>query len=117
MKLLRYLAPLALLCQAELVAADDCQPATWSSAGADPRQPFQALATFAAVHNGSATQPGEVNCRNWSRTYADVNYYTCTYMAKRWGLTVDRFLFLNPMLEQDCSNIKANTNYCVKGCE
>ncbi|KAK1765333.1 hypothetical protein QBC33DRAFT_593563 [Phialemonium atrogriseum] len=60
-------------------------------------------------------QPGDVNCRYSATTSATVNYYTCTQMATKYGITVDDFFTLNPTLELDCSNIQLKTEYCVDG--
>jgi hypothetical protein len=60
----------------------------------------------------------QVNCRYANDTGdMDINYYTCTAMADRYGITTDIFFLLNPSLKTDCSNIKADTDYCVSGCK
>jgi hypothetical protein len=47
----------------------------------------------------------------------DINYYTCTELAQDYGISVAKFFKLNPKVLPDCSNIQANTDYCVAGCE
>jgi len=122
MKLFRAVGSVLLFSRLLLVdAADECQPATWVPAGARVADAgtttFAPLQTFAAAPNGSAIQPGEVNCRNWGYTYASVNYYTCTALADKWHIDVALFFRLNPILQPDCSNVRINTKYCVAGCQ
>ncbi|KAE9372960.1 carbohydrate-binding module family 18 protein [Stipitochalara longipes BDJ] len=59
---------------------------------------------------------GELVCRFTDSTEGlDINYYTCTLLANTWGITVEKFFDLNPGLAPDCSNIQADTEYCVQG--
>ncbi|OBT74629.1 hypothetical protein VF21_06412 [Pseudogymnoascus sp. 05NY08] len=58
---------------------------------------------------------GQVNCRYSGTTDSEVNYYTCTSLAKFYGISNKVFFTLNPELALDCSNIKPNTPYCVSG--
>jgi hypothetical protein len=61
---------------------------------------------------------GEVNCRYTGSTEdMDINYYTCTALAVRYGITIELFFLLNPELHPDCGNIQADTDYCVQGCK
>lgn len=62
------------------------------------------------------TAAGDIVCRYTTTTSALVNYYTCTELANFYGITVPKFLQLNPVVDEACSNIKANTEYCVAGC-
>ncbi|KAH0380541.1 hypothetical protein KCU92_g7533, partial [Aureobasidium melanogenum] len=60
---------------------------------------------------------GQVNCRYAANTEGmDINYYTCLELAQDYGISVATFFTLNPTVLLDCSNIKANTDYCVAGC-
>ncbi len=68
------------------------------------------------ISTGNLTA-GEVNCRFSATTGNDVNYYTCTELATKYGATIDLFFILNPTLEPDCSNIQPNTPYYFAGCE
>jgi hypothetical protein len=104
------------------VLADDCPPITWRKdrfpAGATGVVAAPAAApTPIVARNMPAVQPGELNCRFWAKTYDDPNYYTCTKMAKVYGITVGKFFSMYPTLLPDCSNIEPNTEYCVAGCE
>lgn len=108
------------------VRADDCQPATWNAKGWEvaytPNVPKRAdgimsTRTTLVTTADTGIQPGDVNCRYSATTSATVNYYTCTQMATKYGITVDTFFTLNPTLELDCSNIQSKTEYCVDGCK
>lgn len=69
-------------------------------------------------HRKRATvSTGDVVCRAYGETGQDVNYYTCTEMAKFWWIDVDFFFTLNPTLNKDCGNIQPNTQYCTDGCQ
>ncbi|KAJ0382193.1 hypothetical protein COL922a_013062 [Colletotrichum nupharicola] len=106
------------------VRADDCQPATWNAkrweVAHTPNVPKRAdgimsTRTTLVTTADTGIQPGDVNCRYSATTSATVNYYTCTQMATKYGITVDTFFTLNPTLELDCSNIQSKTEYCVDG--
>jgi hypothetical protein len=60
---------------------------------------------------------GEINCRYWSTTPAEVNYYTCSQLAQRYSISNDLFFRLNPSLASDCSDVQPETEYCVRGCK
>lgn len=60
---------------------------------------------------------GEINCRYWTTTPAEVNYYTCSEMSLRYEISSKVLFSLNPGLAQDCSNVQAETAYCVRGCK
>lgn len=64
----------------------------------------------------SPLSPGDINCRQWARTYDDVNYYTCYELAEKYELDIDKLFLLNPGLDKDCSNVQPNVLYCVAGC-
>ncbi|KAI1371647.1 carbohydrate-binding module family 50 [Hypoxylon crocopeplum] len=104
-----------------VVAADDCQPSTWT-VDARPAAPTPFIASNATIRLKSASvaligavEPGEINCRYRGSTYEDVNYYTCTQLAERYEITIEKFFMLNPDLDPDCGNIQPNTDYCVDG--
>ena len=61
-------------------------------------------------------RPGDIVCRFESTTTSEVKYYTCTEMALKYSITVEKFFILNPSTDKDCSTIKPNTVYCVDGC-
>jgi hypothetical protein len=71
---------------------------------------------FAKAPVEAAVAPGQVNCRYTTTTRADVNYYSCTQMSDDYYITIEKFFILNPTVNKECSNVKANTEYCVDGC-
>lgn len=73
-----------------------------------------AFALFAYSANGA---PGDVVCRYETTTLAEVNYYTCTELALKYSITVEKFFELNPSVDKECDTIKPNTKYCVAGCK
>lgn len=73
--------------------------------------------TISPIISDGDVAPGEINCRYAANTgNTDINYYTCTALARKYGISVKGFFRLNPELSPDCGNIKANTDYCVDGC-
>jgi len=89
--LLLRIAALALL--STVVFGDDCQPWKWKR------------------------QENEIICRYDATTPSTVNYYTCMELAVRYDIAVEVFFTLNPSVAPDCSNIRENTVYCVRGCK
>ncbi|CCC05648.1 hypothetical protein SMACR_09703 [Sordaria macrospora] len=72
--------------------------------------------TISPIISDGDVAPGEINCRYAANTgNTDINYYTCTALARKYGISVKGFFRLNPELSPDCGNIKANTDYCVDG--
>lgn len=101
----KYCLPLAFLVFLLPVAlADGCQPYTWG---------------LSVLQGGGikTIQVGELDCRFTTRTGAEVTTQTCTQIAERYETTVDKFLDLNPELNNDCGSIKPKTEYCVIVCE
>jgi hypothetical protein len=105
-------------------ASDDCQPVTWTNSKrrdevspASNRRRDNGTPSIANLISTGNVTTGEVNCRYSTTTKSDVNYYTCTQLATKYGVTIDLFFTLNPTLKPDCSNIQPNTAYCVDGCE
>lgn len=74
-------------------SADDCQPINWKR------------------------DVGDIICRYEATTPALVNYYTCTEIARNYGIDIETFFKLNPNMDRNCDSIEANTDYCVRGCE
>lgn len=135
--LLFYPVALSLLSwPLSIVASNDCRAVTWTnpperrdiSATASSASSASSATTVMGVvptlpsvarnaSRGSSIQPGDINCRFWSRTYDDANYYSCKELANDWAMSLEEFFFLNPTLLPDCSNIEPNARYCVKGCK
>ena len=110
------LSPTALVAAAE----DECRPSTWAASanrGAPTSPPGPEITRHPESQSAKNAAPGDVNCRYWAETGEDVNYYTCTELAERYEITVDKFFQLNPGVDEDCSNLKPSTEYCVDGCE
>jgi hypothetical protein len=101
------------LCPVSGQDGSECQPYKWSFAGLRIRQdgllPTEGTPTNVVV--------GEINCRYWTTTPAEVDYYTCSEMALRYEISNSVFFSLNPGLAQDCSDVQAETDYCVRGCK
>jgi hypothetical protein len=122
-----FTVALILLCIASFPAtavADECQPYTWEpmnkrrAVSADPSSTKPPSPTFTfAVPKISKHKPGDLNCRNWGKTYKTVNYYSCKKLALQFGIDVEEFFKLNPTLDPDCENITPYTMYCVAGCK
>lgn len=124
-------------------AADQCAPATWLPGQFEKRalssvtssalsSASSVSSSAAATSTANATVPvtispvitdgdiaaGQVNCRYTDSTEdMDINYYTCTALATKYGISVETFFLLNPDLKTDCSNIQPDTDYCVQGCK
>lgn len=112
-----------------VIASNECAPVTWL-AGTSRHRPdperVRVLIRLASTLSPSCRagmpsdypfKPGDINCRYERDTGDDVNYYTCTELAKTFGTRLDLFFILNPGLKPDCSNIQPNTEYCVRGCK
>ncbi|KAH6983654.1 hypothetical protein BKA56DRAFT_439171, partial [Ilyonectria sp. MPI-CAGE-AT-0026] len=117
---------LVLLCivsfPATVTAADECQPITWEASdkrravAADPTSSKAARPTFTnSVPKKDKYEPGDVNCRDWGKTYKTVNYYSCKKMALKYGIDIEFFFKLNPILDPDCEDITPYTQYCIAG--
>jgi hypothetical protein len=110
------------------IASDICEDPAWpddqviarradivtsSSSSTPSSSPLPDL--LSKITSGNITA-GEINCRMTDYTDADVNYYTCTELAQRNNIDVEKFFLLNPEIRPDCGNIKPNSVYCVRGC-
>jgi hypothetical protein len=74
--------------------------------------------TISPLYASGSVGVGQVNCRYTANTAGmDINYYTCMQLASDNMITVQTFFKLNPTVKPDCSNIQANTDYCVAGCK
>lgn len=128
------------------VASDDCAPSTWqpgqlkrdvtstssrltlsigtstvlssSAISTSNHPPAATTVTISPLVTSGDIGVGQVNCRYAANTEGmSINYYTCTELAQGYGIEVATFFKLNPTVLPDCSNIKANTDYCVAGCK
>jgi hypothetical protein len=72
---------------------------------------------FFTVNVDAEPDPGDIACRYESTTKPEVKYYTCTELALKYSITVEKFFMLNPSVDKDCDTIKLNTVYCVNGCK
>ncbi|KAF2271267.1 uncharacterized protein EI97DRAFT_497345 [Westerdykella ornata] len=99
-------------------AADECQPSTWASAGRMRRAvvtPTAVASSSLTVANVGTVEPGQINCQYWATTKSSVNYYTCTDLAEKYGISVEVFFQLNPEVDAGCGNIQPKTKYRVEG--
>lgn len=64
---------------------------------------------------GGPLEAGDVNCRYTARLEAETTLDRCVALGKLYSSPPAKILHLNPSLDGDCSNIKYNTPYCVKG--
>ncbi|GAB7330441.1 hypothetical protein MBLNU13_g02054t2 [Cladosporium sp. NU13] len=126
------------------VASNDCAPSTWqpgqfkrdvtsissrltSSTGTSTvlssstvttstHPPAVTTVIISPLVSSGNVGVGQVNCRYAANTEGmSINYYTCTELAQNYGINVETFFKLNPTVLPDCSNIKADTDYCVAG--
>lgn len=105
------------------VSTGECAPVTWTKT--DWPEGYNATATMEwiaptlpaiVVRTGTELQPGDINCRMWQSTDADVLESWCMEIAEEWELTLDTLFYLNPGLLRDCSNLEPNAEYCMLGC-
>ena len=94
---MRYWQKFAIIVAACFLTAvksgDECQPATWKKRAV-----------------------GDIICRYYLESPEQVNYYTCSQLALKFDITVEKFFELNPDMDKDCTKVKPLTRYCVKGC-
>ncbi|PVI03007.1 carbohydrate-binding module family 18 protein [Periconia macrospinosa] len=57
----------------------------------------------------------EVRCRYNATAPPTVSYYTCTALATKYDISIEKFFLLNPLLDPDCTSIQAGEPYCVAG--
>ncbi|KAH7027556.1 uncharacterized protein B0I36DRAFT_375369 [Microdochium trichocladiopsis] len=89
---------------------------TSSAIESAPATSTSSLVVISPLINGESANQGQVVCRYTTNTADKVlNYYTCTALADRYGISVDVFFQLNPIVKTDCSNLRRNTDYCVRG--
>jgi LysM repeat protein len=77
---------------------------------------------LAAVSDGASVTteaPRPTNAKQDSNTYCGKWYSvkkgdTCASISVAFTITLDDFYFLNPNVDNKCSNLWLNTSYCVK---
>ena len=57
----------------------------------------------------------EVRCRYNVTAPEKVTYYSCTELAMKYGISIEKFFLLNPLLDPDCTSIQGGEPYCVAG--
>lgn len=57
----------------------------------------------------------KVTCRYNATAPSTVSYYTCTEIAANYGISLEKFMLLNPLMDPDCTSIEADQQYCVAG--
>lgn len=111
------------LSHATTTGTGECKPHTWSDEGvsgatAAVAKPYTPKTTPAVPRiDGANIQPGQINCRYWGQTHEDVDSNSCLNLAKYYGIKIEKFFMLNPILDPDCGNIRPDTEYCTAGCE
>lgn len=56
-----------------------------------------------------------VICRNNATAPAKATYFTCTELRNVYIISVEKFMFLDPSMDPDCTNNQAGESYCVAG--
>ncbi|CAI0649857.1 unnamed protein product [Colletotrichum noveboracense] len=103
-----------------LASTGTCKPHTWANP-TTPGQPAVTVSrpcpTHTTIHDirGGDTQPGEINCRSLGDSYENVGPETCQELADDFGISLEKFLFLNPSLDRDCKHILPCATYCTAG--
>jgi hypothetical protein len=55
----------------------------------------------------------EVRCRYNATATPEVSYHTCTELATKYQISLEKLFLLNPVLDRDCTSIQAGEQYCV----
>jgi len=63
----------------------------------------------------ATTTSARVNCRYNATAPGQVDYSSCSQLAQRYGISIDLFFRLNPLLDPDCSSLQGGKEYCVAG--
>ncbi|KAI0406600.1 peptidoglycan-binding protein [Xylaria palmicola] len=71
--------------------------------------PGNAVTTVAPVPTDAQPQ-SNTRCGTWYYVLADE---TCQAISLKFGISLNDFYFLNPQVDTGCSNLWANTSYCV----
>ncbi|KAK4442800.1 hypothetical protein QBC34DRAFT_312355 [Podospora aff. communis PSN243] len=79
-------------------------------AGLGPGSP-DATATQAPLPTTNPAPSSNPRCAQW---YSVHEGDTCQKISITFGITLDDLLFLNPQLNQNCTNLWLNTSYCVQ---
>ncbi|SMQ48624.1 unnamed protein product [Zymoseptoria tritici ST99CH_3D7] len=107
--------PLPALFIAVCIAKETCAPITWSDSNIAPSTALPPALRPPSIVGRKDIQAGEVNCRYSATTEDIISSYTCTELATKYGISIDKFFKLNPALAPDCSDIEPKTQYCVAG--
>lgn len=84
----------------------------WSRA---PR-PSAGVVLILSASTQPTSQVGEVVCRPDGTWRAVVNHHSCKEVEDYHEISIDYWFAINPLLEDDWSNIVHNTDYCISGC-
>ncbi|KAJ5218703.1 uncharacterized protein N7498_000802 [Penicillium cinerascens] len=69
-----------------------------------------AVTTAAPVPTDAQPQTS-TDCGNWHKVITDED---CSTISLKYTISLSDFYFLNPQVDSSCSNLWANTSYCVK---
>ncbi|PWN48362.1 hypothetical protein IE53DRAFT_200552 [Violaceomyces palustris] len=83
----------------------------WSDVSASPTNGSPNSQPTAAAPVPSNIAPNTTT--SCSKYYQTMSGDYCFKITLRFGISLDQFIDLNPMIDQDCSNLWANTSYCV----
>lgn len=72
--------------------------------------------TFQREKKNLPESASKINCRMWTHTLDNVGPATCRQIADKYTIPLDRFLAINPDIDERCSNIQPYTEYCAAGC-
>ena len=117
-----FIIPILLLFGISIQAASDCKPWRWDADGRPLRGNWNQEKAVAEDNDDGPNEPparlkpGDVNCREGFSAHDPVTPDSCASLARFGGISLKKFFILNPTLKEDCSNIIADTQYCIGGC-
>lgn len=106
----------------EATGTGGCKPYRWDEDGnwlygPASENPEPSITLSVPRKRGKDIKPGDVNCRWEGTIYDDITPESCQQLADDYQITLEKFFWLNPELDGQCSNIRPNTIYCTDGCE
>lgn len=98
---------------------EGCAPYRWDDGKPVPsdRPPWPTATPSVPRHKPGGFQPGDLVCRSWTWGEERVDRGSCAKLAEMYDLTLERFFFLNPELDEACETVRPNTEYCIAGCK
>ena len=97
---------------------EGCAPYQWENPDAAPNVvSYSRPKITQSPRKHLRPQAGDIHCRYWTETYAEVSPDSCSRLAQTHQITLEKFWMLNPELAPSCEGIAPYTEYCVAGCE